>query len=74
MDKPGSSRLQLTAVSAVRVPTSNVLAWERPQEAASRTILLSSTHTTDIISILRTVTDALYASQPQEAVQVSDRW
>ena len=60
-------------MSSVRVPTSNVLAWERPQDAAARTITLSSNHTNDIIAILRTVTDALYASQPQVAMQVSIR-
>ena len=70
MDKPGSSRLQLTASTAVQLPASNVFAWARPQEAAVRSITLSSTHTTEIVSILRTVTDALYTSQPPEMMQV----
>ncbi len=71
VDRPGSSRLQITASTcAARMPASNVLAWARPQESADRPITLSSVHTTEIVSILRTVTDALYASQPQEMMLV----
>jgi hypothetical protein len=59
-------------MASTAVFTSNVLGWERPQETVPRCITLSSTHTTEIISILRTVTDVLYGSHPQELFQAFD--